>query len=172
MYSAEEFLKNRKIKLEKIDTSESEYDKIKEFDKAKSKVLKYAIYKKRTEQEIRQKFAKELEENMLNDIIDVLKENSYIDDYSYIERTINEFVRLKNLSIKEIRYKLLAKGIKSKLIDEYFYNCKEMLQEYEEKSAKDIVNKKSRSMDENSIKLYLMKKGYTEESIKVAFEED
>ena len=76
------------------------------FDKMKSKVLKYVIYKKRTEQEIRKKFEKEFDENILNDIIEELKENKYIDDFNYIERAVNEFMSLKSLSIKEIKYKL------------------------------------------------------------------
>ena len=92
-------------------------EEFEKFDKMKSKVLKYVLYKKRTEQEVRQKFAKELEEKILNDIIEELKENSYIDDYNYIERAVNEYTNLKSLSIKEIKYKLYSKGIKSSLID-------------------------------------------------------
>lgn len=42
---------------------------IDEFDKGKTKVLKYILYKKRTESEIRTKFSKEMEENLLEDII-------------------------------------------------------------------------------------------------------
>ena len=146
-------------------------DEFEKFDKMKSKVLKYVLYKKRTEQEVRQKFSKELEENILNDIIEELKENSYIDDYNYIERTVNEYMNLKSLSIKEIKYKLYSKGIKSNLIDDYIYNNIEDLEEYEKKSAYRIIIKKSNSMEEDEIKLYLLKKGYKEESIKSAFDE-
>lgn len=175
MYSAEEFLKNKSIKINKLNDSNSQedkYEQLKEFDKAKSKVLKYILYKKRTEKEIRQKFSKELEENMLDDIIDVLKQNSYIDDYTYIEKTINEYIKLKNLSIKEIKYKLLSKGIKSSLIDDYFSNNCDELEKYEQKSAYSIVNKKSNFMEDEDIKIYLLKKGYSDESIKYAFSED
>jgi len=139
------------------------------FEKLKSKVLKYVLYKKRTEQEVRQKFAKELEENILNDIIEELKENSYIDDYNYIERAVNEFVNLKSLSIKEVKYKLYSKGIKSSLIDEYISNNIDELQEYEEKSAYKLLVKKSISMEEDELRLYLLKKGYKEESIRNVF---
>jgi len=139
------------------------------FEKVKSKVLKYVLYKKRTEQEVRQKFSKELEENILNDIIEELKENSYIDDYNYIERAINEFTNLKSLSIKEIKYKLYSKGIKSSLIDEYISKNIDDLQEYEVRSAYKLIIKKSNGMGEDEIKLYLLKKGYRDESIKDAF---
>ena len=94
-------------------------EEFEKFDKMKSKVLKYVIYKKRTEQEVRQKFSKELEENILNDIIEELKENSYIDDWNYIERAVNEFINLKSLSIKEIKYKLYSKGVNNGLIEDY-----------------------------------------------------
>lgn len=144
-------------------------EEFEKFDKMKSKVLKYVLYKKRTEQEVRQKFSKELEENILNDIIEELKENSYIDDYNYIERAINEFTNLKSLSIKEIKYKLYSKGIKSSLIDEYISKNIDKLQEYEEKSAYKLIIKKLNNMEEDEIRLYLLKKGYREESIKSAF---
>lgn len=144
-------------------------EEFEKFDKMKSKVLKYVLYKKRTEQEVRQKFSKELEENILNDIIEELKENSYIDDYNYIERAVNEFTNLKSLSIKEIKYKLYSKGIKSSLIEEYISKNIDELQEYEEKSAYKLIIKKLNSMEEDEIRIYLLKKGYREESIKSAF---
>ena len=53
---------------------------IEEFDKAKTKILKYIIYKKRSENEIRRKYEKEIDENMLEDIIEYLKEAKYIND--------------------------------------------------------------------------------------------
>lgn len=48
-------------------------EEFEKYDKMKSKVLKYVLYKKRTEQEVRKKFSKELEENVLDDIIEELK---------------------------------------------------------------------------------------------------
>ncbi len=145
-------------------------EEFEKYDKMKSKVLKYVLYKKRTEQEVRKKFSKELEENVLDDIIEELKENLYINDYNYIERAVNEFVNLKNLSIKEIKYKLYSKGIKNSLIDEYIYNNIDFLEEYEQKSAYKITYKKRNIMEDDEIKVYLLKKGYTDECIKKALE--
>lgn len=145
-------------------------EEFEKFDKMKSKVLKYVIYKKRTEQEIRQKFAKEFDENILDDIIEDLKENKYIDDFKYIERAVSEFVNLKSLSLKEVRYKLFSKGIKNNLIDEYFSDNIAELDEYEKKSAYKIVCKKRNIMEDEDIKIHLLKKGYKEESIKYALD--
>ncbi len=143
---------------------------IEEFDREKTKVLKYVIYKKRTEREIRLKFKSTIEENLLEDIIEELKENGYISDKAYVQRAVNEYMALKNLSIKELKYKLSAKGISSSDIEDYISSNYEELEEYEKKSAENIALKKSVNMDEDEIRTYLMKKGYREENIREAME--
>ena len=138
---------------------------LEEFDKQKTKILKYILYKKRTENEIRTKFAGTMEDNLLEDIIDYLKEAKYINDKGFIEKTVNNFMILKNLSIKEIKYKLLAKGISKKIIEDYIYENKDELEEYEKKSATNIINKKQNTMELDEIKQYLLKKGYKSDNI-------
>lgn len=144
---------------------------VEEFDKEKTKVLKYVLYKKRNENEIRKKFEREIEENLLEDIIAYLKEANYIDDKEYIRKTIHNFMALKNLSIREIEYKLYSKGIKKEDIEDYIYENKEKLNQYEIKSASNIVNKKVTSLEPEEIKQYLMKKGYQKENITIALED-
>lgn len=141
-----------------------------ELDKFKSKVLKYVLYKKRTEQEVREKF-QDVDENMLEDVIEILKENNYINDEDYIERSIAEFKALKNLSIKEINYKILQKGVNKRVWEEYVSSHKEELLEFEVNSAKNIFRKKSSNMELQEIKDYLFKKGYMSESINIALDE-
>ena len=118
---------------------------IEEFDKEKTRVLRYILYKKRSEQEVRTKFERIIEENLLEDIIEYLKEAKYIDDKEYIEKTINNFKALKNLSIREINQKLMAKGLKRNDVEDYMYENKEELEEYEIKSASNIIYKKRAS---------------------------
>ena len=164
-----ELIKQKGIKY--LDTDKEKLNDAytaEEFDSAKTRILKYVLYKKRTEKEIRVKFSTVYGQELLDNVIDSLIELNYINDNSYIDRTINEYIALKNLSIKELKYKLLSKGIKSNLIDDYISDHYEELDEYEKKSACSIANKKKSSMDEISIKAYLMKKGYKEESIKEA----
>jgi len=139
---------------------------IEEFDRAKTKVMNYIMYKKRTEYEVKNKFAKTLEENLLNDIIEYVKEAGYLSDSKYIERAIDEYKALNNLSRKEVSYKLYSKGISNSLIEDYFSEHTEELYEYELQSAKNIFIKKSNTMDEDEIKNYLRKKGYKEDIIK------
>ena len=54
---------------------------IEEFDKAKTKILKYIIYKKRSENEIRKKFSKEFDENAQNPVIDLMLEQKNVHGY-------------------------------------------------------------------------------------------
>lgn len=143
---------------------------IEEFDKEKTRVLRYILYKKRSEYEVRKKFDKVIEPELLEDIIEYLKEAKYINDKEYIERAINNFIILKNLSQREIQYKLIAKGLKKNDIEDYMYENKEMLEEYEIKSAENIIYKKSASMEDNEIRQFLLKKGYKTENINKAFD--
>ena len=144
---------------------------IEEFDREKTKVLKYILYKKRTEQEIKNKFGQTIEENLLEDIIQYLKEAKYINDKEYIQKTVNNFIALKNLSIREIQYKLIAKGLNKSDIEDYIYENQEDLQRYEIKSAQNIIYKKMTSMEQEEIKQFLLKKGYKSENISKALEE-
>ena len=75
---------------------------IQEFDNIKTKMLKYIMYKKRTEKEVRQKFSSSVDEILLDDVIENLKELGYINDLRYVERAVNEFVAINTLSIREI----------------------------------------------------------------------
>lgn len=142
-----------------------------EFDEQKTKVMKYIIYKKRTEHEVRLKFEKIIEENMLEDIIEYLKEAKYIDDGEYIERAINNFYAIKNLSIREVKQKLIAKGIDKNMLEEYIYNHKEEMNEYEKKSIQKIISKKQETSEKEEIKQYLMKKGYNQENLEIELED-
>lgn len=143
---------------------------IEEFDKAKSKIMNYIMYKKRTEHEVRTKFSKTIEENLLNDIIEYVKEAKYLNDSDYIQKTINEYKILKSLSIKEVKYKLISKGIKNNLIEDYISENYDMLNDFELQSAQKIFHKKQHTQEVEEIQNYLRRKGYQEENIKQAIE--
>ncbi len=147
------------------------FEEAENFDKLKTRILKYVLYKKRTEQEIRIKFEDE-DENMLEDAIDYLKKAGYINDTEYIERTIKEFVALKNLSIKEMVYKISQKGASKDSLDEFVCQNKETMLEYEIASAKNIIIKKKKSnVEDEDIKKYLYQKGFMSETVNIAFDE-
>lgn len=136
------------------------FDKLKQFDEQKTKVFKYITYKKRTEQEVRNKFRGQIEDEMLEDIIDYLKEAKYLDDYDFIERQVREYMNLKTMSITEIKYKLATKGLDRKLIEKYIEYNYEELKEYEQRCIEKIRTKKAGIMEEQQIEQYLYRKGY------------
>lgn len=140
-------------------TSKEKFEEAEKIEKLRNKVLKYILYKKRTETEVRQKFIDE-DENMLEDVIEYLKGQNYINDKEYIERAVKEFIALKKMSIKEMVYKISQKWVSKSLIDEYICENKETMVKYEISSAKAIILKKIQSQEENVIREYLYKKGY------------
>ena len=144
---------------------------IEQYDAIKTKVLKYVLYKKRTEAEIRRKF-NNIDDLILDDIINYLKEERYIDDINYIKRSINEFINIITLSIKEIKYKLQSKGLDCNLIERYIDDNIDELSEYEKKCAKKIYLKKINDSNTNDIINFLLRKGYRMDNIKAILEED
>ncbi|MCL2860314.1 MAG: RecX family transcriptional regulator [Oscillospiraceae bacterium] len=145
-------------------------------DKVKQKLLRYIMFKKRTEAEVRIKLEFIIEkfnfsdlgdkDNFIDNLIENLKEQGYINDEKYIEKSFLEFMKLKTLSIKEIKIKLLMKGLDKELIEQYINSNNETLKEYELNSAKKIMQKKSTNLEPIKIKQYLIKRGYSEESYK------
>ena len=113
---------------------------IEEFDKEKTKVLKYILYKKRSENEIRTKFSGTMDENLLEDIIEygdtvlILNKNKkFINgnprDLLFSKETLNNY-GLKEPEIYKYIEELKKFGVKdidniktnSELIKKLFYN--------------------------------------------------
>ena len=137
-----------------------------ELDKLRSKVLRYALYKKRTEKEIRTKFANE-NQDYLDEIIDFMIEDNYINDSEYIEAYFYESSILRSQSIKEITFKLIEKGLNRNDIDKYIQAHSEDLQEYEINSAITLLNKRSDKEADKNIS-YLLNKGFSMDNIRLA----
>ncbi len=137
-------------------------------DKLKTKMLKYIMYKKRTEEEIKRKFVNIEDSELVEEVMEELKEIGYINDESYIERAVTEHVNINNLSIKELKYKLMSKGLNINLIEDYIASKSEEMLEYEIESAKTIILKKQNTMEEQEIIQFLLKKGYRMDNIKEA----
>lgn len=131
-----------------------------EFDEKKTKVMSYILYKKRTEYEVRKKFCHTIEENMLDDIIEYVKEAGYINDSEYVKKLFAEYMNLKSMSIREIKNKVYAKGVYSDYIEDYINENREQLEEYELNSAKKLIDKKQKTTEPQKLKAYLLNKGF------------
>ena len=133
---------------------------LEEFDREKTKIFKYIVYKKRTEQEVRNKFRGQIQDDLLDEIIEYLKEANYLNDYEFIEKQVREYVNLKTMSIKEMKYKLLTKGLDKKLVEKYIDENYDELKEYENRCIEKVKNKKQGTMEDDEIYQYLYRKGY------------
>ena len=138
-------------------------ERLEKLDKLKTRMLKYIMYKRRTEKEIIEKY-KDEESDILEEAVETLKELGYIDDSDYVSRYIHDVMILKNISIFEIKYKLYNKGIDGDIIENYISNNEDELAEYELSAAKKILAKKS-SQEKEEVIAYLRKKRYMPSTI-------
>ena len=132
------------------------------------KLMKYVVFKKRTEKEVKQKCKMlKYEDNYIEEIIEYLKENEYINDEKYIVKYIQNVIRLKNCSVNEIKIDLIKRGIDDFLIEKYL---NEELEEFEEKSAIILAKKKIKTMEKEKIKGYLLNKGFSYSNVSKAID--
>lgn len=123
------------------------------------KIMKYIVFKKRTEEEVKNKCRMlKYDDNTIDEILEYLKENNYINDDIYVEKYIKNIMRLKYCSIREIKIDLIKRGINEDLVDKYI---NEEVEEFEEKSATELAIKKSKNADVEKIKRYLLNKGFS-----------
>jgi len=124
------------------------------------KLMNYVLYKMRTESEVRQKCKiLKLDEEYVEEAVEYLKEANYINDEIYAKKYIENIMRLKHCSQNEIKIDLLKRGIDQNTIENYLYT--EETLEFEEESAKYLINKKiSLGEEPLKIKKYMINKGY------------
>lgn len=105
-----------------------------------------------TEKEMKAKLLMEFPKSSpINEVIEKLKENSYIDDFAYAKN----YISLKKLSRKRIYFDLMTKGIKKEYIDESLESS-----EIDEKKMISVQLKKLEGKDERKKVEYLLRKGY------------
>lgn len=132
------------------------------------KLMKYVVFKKRTENEVKQK-CKLLNytEEVIDEIVESLKENGYIDDENYVDKYIKNVMRLRNCSINEIKIDLIRRGVDDNLIEKYIT---EDVYRFEEQSAQILANKKLRTMEKEKVKKYLLNKGFSYSNVSKAID--
>ncbi len=134
------------------------------------KLMKYVIFQRRTECEVRQKCTLlKYTSDYIEEIIEYLTENGYINDVSFAQKYIENVIRLKKSSIYEIKIGMMRKGIDENIIDDAIEKNYESLIEFEKESAIKIVSKK-KNEEIIKIKKYLKNKGYSYTSINDAID--
>ena len=112
----------------------------------------FLIKRDYTEKEIRNKLRMEFpKEAPYDELIEKLKEKSYLDDYSFAKN----FIEIKNFSKKKVYYELTMRGIKKEYIDSIYSEV-----EVDEKEQIEKYMRKLESKDERKKIEYLLRKGY------------
>ncbi|MPM23564.1 Regulatory protein RecX [bioreactor metagenome] len=86
--------------------------------KAKNKALNILSKADQSERKIREKLSNEFEEYTINEVIDFLKNNKFIDDELLASKIVNTNINLNRCGKNKIRQNLYNKGINSESISE------------------------------------------------------
>ena len=146
-----------------------------EFEKFYNKALKFLSYRPRSEKEIRGKLKrKKASEEIINKIIQRLKENNFINDEEFVKWWIEQRTTFKPRSLKLIKIELRQKGVDKELIEETIDRLSSTIDDLE--SAKKLIDKrlpryKNLSGDKKFQKVarYLSSKGFSYDIIKEIF---
>ena len=144
--------------------------KSEEYIKARTRAIKYIMYKFRTSQEVYNKLIElGFSEKEVVKVIDDLSKLEYINDEEYVKKFINSNKKTKKLSKTMVKIKLKNKGISDELIEKYF--CELDVSDID--AIIKILDKKKflKTMDfdeKNKIKLYCARKGFSMSDINKA----
>ena len=109
---------------------------------------------------------KEYEQKLIDEVIEDLKKNGYLDDVEFIRAFVAEKSKTKNWSIKRIKGELFKRGLPAKSIDEtFFIEPRDSDSENAMKLAKkkyDSLTKRNLEPKDlrNKLSAYLFSKGF------------
>ena len=149
--------------LEKILMENNEYEC---YDLA----LSYIEIKLRTEKEIYDYlYKKGFSNELINSIIDKLKNNNLINENNYVESYVNDKINLSNWGPYKIKRSLMNLNIEEEIIDDYLNNIdseiwKNKVKKFIDKRIKTL-NNKSLYMIKNKLNMELYDLGYDKEIV-------
>lgn len=140
------------------------------YEKLREKVFIYVTYQRRTVAEVKRTFLPafrkhNIPEKILEELVEELIYKGHLDDEDFVKRKFKAYLNFKILSVKEISYKILQKGVSKELVDNYIEQNREKLYEHEVTSARTLYEKKLANSSEEDAKRYLLRKGYREDVI-------
>jgi len=139
----------------------------------KQKAFRLLGRRQHSSSELRRKlWNKDYKQKLIDEVIEDLKKNGYLDDKEFISAFVAEKSKTKNWSTKKIKSELFKRGVASKLIDE---TLNERLKEDDFENAMKLAKKKyevllKRNLEpkelRNKLSTYLFSKGFDYELIK------
>lgn len=142
-------------------------EKTSEYIKARDRAIKYIMFKMRTSYEVFNKLLElEFDEEVINKVIDDLKELEYINDEEYTRRFIETNKKSKKVSKSFIKIKLKNKGIDNEIIEKY---VDELNLDDTDAIKKQLIKKKFTSNmpyeEKNKIIAFCVRKGFRQGDI-------
>ena len=123
--------------------------------------------------ELRRKlWNKDYEQKLIDEVIDDLKTNSYLDDEGFIREFVAEKTKSKSWSTKKVKAELLKRGIDNKLIDEMLKGKQgdseiENATKLAKKKYDQLIKKKLEPKElRNKLSVFLFSKGFEYDLIK------
>jgi len=117
--------------------------------------------------ELRRKlWNKDYEQKLIDEVIDDLKTNSYLDDEGFIREFVAEKTKSKSWSTKKVKAELLKRGIDNKLIDEMLKGKQgdseiENATKLAKKKYDQLIKKKLEPKElRNKLSVFLFSKGF------------
>jgi regulatory protein len=115
---------------------------------------------------------RDYEQKLIDEVIEDLKKNSYLDDKEFIRAFVAEKSKFKNWSVKKIKSELMKSGLASKLIDEIL--SKETIDsdygnamKLAKKKYEILIKRNLEPIDlKNKLSTYLLSKGFDYDLIK------
>jgi len=172
--AVEVFLKSGLKKGDEI--SEDRFSSLIELNKLfhiKQRAFRLLGRRQHSSSELRRKlWNKDYEQKLIDEVIEDLKKNGYLDDREFIRAFVAEKSKAKNWSSKKIKGELFKRGVASKLIDEML---SEQPTESDLESAMKLAKKKNevllkRNLEpkemRNKLSTYLFSKGFDYDLIK------
>lgn len=159
--------KNKKISPQELENIKT----FAQFSHGKNLALFHISFKSRSEHEVKRYLQEhEIEDDLIPDILNNLKEGKWIDDKSYVRTLLNQNLNSGNKGSHILKQKLLQKGIASQLIDcelnkiDFTYLA--------EKIAQKLYNKYQSNYPQKAIKdkitQNLIAKGFSYDESKIA----
>ena len=159
--------KGREIDREQL----GEFKKASEFGKLYQRTLEWTLLRPHSEREIydylkKKIYDKKLDKDLIERIIDRLKEKGYIDDEKFAQYYIeNRFVK-KGISRKRLKMELKKKGVNETLAEMVLGERSDV------DEIKKIVQRKQKKYDKEKLIAYLCRQGFSYELVKEVVEEE
>ena len=113
-----------------MDFSENEIQEMKYFsdiERAKSRAINYISGKLKTKYEVRLKLKeKDFTEDIIDEVIDILEKEEYLNDRLYCEVFIEDKKQLNGYGKNKIKSLLIQKGVSKSVFEEEFDNALKM----------------------------------------------